>query len=67
MNDISARPRIRRTREQIKALLEEYEAAGLSIRKFALTRNLSAWTLSDWIGRNRSISKKQPRVVQNQF
>lgn len=64
MNDISRRPRIRRSPDQIQSLLAEYRSAGLSVRKFALSRNLSVCTLNNWLRRHRTTASKAPRWIE---
>lgn len=64
MNTISTRPRLRRTPEEIQALLDEYRSGDLSLREFALSRQVSRWTLSNWVRRYRAKAPVQPRWIE---
>ena len=64
MSTLPTRRRIRRTPEQIQALLAEYRGSELSLREFAHSRQISNWTLSIWIRRHRPKGPAQPRWIE---
>lgn len=64
MKNLSSRRRIRRTREQIQTLIGEYRTSGISAREFALARQISLSTLTNWLRRHRSSTPPAPRWIE---
>jgi hypothetical protein len=54
------RRRSERRQEQIRALVAEQEASGLTVAAFARKRAVSAWALYDWKRRTRHRADPRP-------
>ena len=68
MENQSRRPYgVRRTPEQIKAILEKFEASGKTMRQFVAEEGLALSTLESWRRRERTqLAPKSPAFVEVQ-
>lgn len=64
MKDIPRRRRIRRSPQEIQALVADYRCSGSSARQFALDHQLPVSSFMNWLRRHRPASRPEPRWVE---